>query len=177
LAPVSLPIGSPLLSFPWGDLHFLLSLFFSSSLPPFPLLLLRPFFSISSFIPLPSPLLFLRPSPFLPPFLTRFPSSLFLPPSFSPISFFCFLWHYSTLRPSRFARFISGPVEALSDPIRAALSNGVIAAYERVHRFSDTLGVHWHNDLILLGFVSIVVESHWKYSWRRPYFCFSHHPF
>ena len=125
------------------------------------------------FSPLPSPLFSTSPLPFLPylppfppfpspPYSSFSPSHLF-PPS-TPVSplfsspFLLFSASFGTpLHPSCFARFISGPAEALSDRIRAALSNGVIAADQRAHMLPSTLGVHWYSDLIFPAFFSIVV--------------------
>jgi hypothetical protein len=159
LAPVSLPIGSPLLSLPWGGLHSLLFLSLSSSFPLF----LYVSFALSSLFPLLSSS-FPPYSSFTLPIPHPF-SLLFIPSPF-------FLPHFFFLLPLALPY-----VPLVSDPRRVVLSDGVISADERVHRFSDMLGVHWHRDLISPAFVSIVVESHRKYLWRHPYFCFSHRPF
>lgn len=162
--------------------------------PPFCHSLRVIFISFSFFFsPLPSPLSSTSPSPFLLYFLPTLPSSFLIlsplvflppfpsilsftrfPPSFFPVSSFYFLCHSPTSLP--FRRFINRPAEALSDRIQAVSSDGVTAANERAHKFPDIPGVHWHNDSISPAFILIVVGSHWKYLWRLPSFCFSHHP-
>jgi hypothetical protein len=160
------PLPSPL---------FLYFSFALASLFPPSFLFLPPFSSTS---PSPFLLYFLVLSSSFPPY-----SSFTLPHSLIPHLFSLSLTLYpSSLPHSPFLLPLAPPYIPLvspsssAGPIRAALSNGVIPADERVHIFSDMFGVHWHNDLISLAFVSIVVESHWKCLWRHPCFCFSHHP-